>query len=140
MKLLQFIDAVEDSTNVLAQEFPMLFSGLGCTDSEVNVTLNPEVEPFRRKRLPLGVRSAPDFSNEKCRRFGHSKCCQTVVILIYCMYSEHLGEHDKKTTIMILRRRMLLNRFQHRPSMTQQTPNLRRLLDDTDCYWSAQLE
>ena len=114
MKLLRFMDAVEDSTNVLAQDFPLLFSSLGCTDSEVNVTLNPEVEPFRRKRLPLGVRSAPDFSNEKCRRFGqgHRMCCQTVDILIYCMYSENL--HYKKTTIMILRRRMLLNRLQHR--------------------------
>ena len=46
----------------------MLFSGPGCMDSEVNVTLNPEVEPFRRKRLPLGVRSAPDFSKEDLGR------------------------------------------------------------------------
>ena len=73
MKLLHFVDAVEDSTDVWAQEFPKLFSGLGCMPNEVKVTLNPDIEPFAQavpRRVPA-ARKAPLLAElQRMERMG----------------------------------------------------------------------
>ena len=46
LKLLQFIDSVDDDTIGWEKEFPKLFTGLGCMPSEVKVTLDPNVTPY----------------------------------------------------------------------------------------------
>ena len=61
LKLLEFIESVEDESPGWVKEFPRLFSGLGCMPSEVKVTLDPSVTPFAQavpRRVPA-ARKAP---------------------------------------------------------------------------------
>ena len=64
LKLLQFIDSVDDDTIGWEKEFPKLFTGLGCMPSEVKITLDPNVTPYAQavpRRVPA-ARKAPLFT------------------------------------------------------------------------------
>ena len=61
LELLHFIDSVEDESTGWSKEFPKLFTGLGCMQSEVKVTLDQTVTPFAQavpRRVPA-ARKAP---------------------------------------------------------------------------------